>query len=94
MSDVLRHGVLSQALNTTPPAKLCAPWPVWIGSPPGDPYRMFVVELNRGKQIRAFVHRAGTKDPPQSGYDDTALYGMSVPARGTALKLALPAAAP
>jgi len=43
-----------------------------------------VVELNRGKQVGAFIHRAGTDTPPREGYDDTTLYGLSQPARGTA----------
>ncbi len=46
-----------------------------------------VVSLNRGKQVRAFVHRAGTEGAPQAGYEDTALYGMAVTAAGTALRL-------
>ena len=41
-----------------------------------------IVSLNRGRQVRAFVHRAGTEPPPQAEYDDTVLYGMSKPAPG------------
>jgi hypothetical protein len=36
-----------------------------------------VVELNRGKQVQAFVHRAGKEDAPRDHYDDTSLYGMA-----------------
>jgi hypothetical protein len=43
-----------------------------------------VVELNRGRQVKAFVHRAGTDTPPQSEYEDTTLYGMAREANGTA----------
>ena len=46
-----------------------------------------VAELNRGKQIEAFVHRAGTEDPPQASYNATTLYGTSAPPRGRALRL-------
>ena len=44
-----------------------------------------IIELNRGKQVRAFVHRAGTDTPPQAEYRDTMLFGMSGQARGRVL---------
>jgi hypothetical protein len=46
-----------------------------------------VVELDRGKQVQAFIHRAGTDTPPQASYEDTSLYGMAVSAGGEALPL-------
>ncbi|RLB60179.1 MAG: hypothetical protein DRI90_14315, partial [Deltaproteobacteria bacterium] len=46
-----------------------------------------VVALDRGKQVRAFVHLAGTKTPPRGRYDDTVLYGLAEQMRGTALGL-------
>jgi hypothetical protein len=46
-----------------------------------------VVDLNRGKQVGAFIHRAGTDHPPQGQYDDTILYGMSGRATGRARPL-------
>ena len=41
-----------------------------------------VVELNRGRQARAFIHRAGTKHPPQAQYEETVLYGFAREATG------------
>jgi len=46
-----------------------------------------IVALNRGKQVQAFVHRAGTDTPPKAAYGDTALYGMARTAHGTARPL-------
>ncbi|MBW2455205.1 MAG: hypothetical protein JRI68_11875 [Deltaproteobacteria bacterium] len=46
-----------------------------------------VVSLNRGKQVGAFVHLAGSKTPPRERYDDTVLYGLVQPMRGMALRL-------
>jgi hypothetical protein len=49
-----------------------------------------VVELNRGKQVRAFIHRAGKEDAPQGRYDDTVLYGMARYAGGGVTPLGSP----
>ncbi len=49
-----------------------------------------VVVLDRGKQVQAFVHRAGLADPPRASYDDTVLYGMAASSGGTARKLSTP----
>ncbi|MBI4953479.1 MAG: hypothetical protein HY908_15730 [Myxococcales bacterium] len=49
-----------------------------------------VVALDRGKQLEAFVHRAGTETPPAASYDDTVLYALAIPEPGTARRLALP----
>lgn len=46
-----------------------------------------VVSLNRGRQTRAWLHRAGTERAPQAGYEDTALFGMAASAGGAALPL-------
>ena len=46
-----------------------------------------VVELSRGHQAEAFVHRAGTEPPPADAYDDTVLYGLSAEARGLGRRL-------
>ncbi len=46
-----------------------------------------IVELNRGKQIQAFVHRAGSDEAPRASYDETVLYGMSGRADGHARPL-------
>lgn len=43
-----------------------------------------VVELNRGQQPRAFVHRAGTDSAPVVDYRSTVLYGLARAAGGTA----------
>ncbi len=49
-----------------------------------------IVALNRGKQVEAFVHRAGTETPPEAAYRATVLYGMAKSASGTALPLREP----
>lgn len=46
-----------------------------------------VVALDRGKQLQAFFHRAGTDNPPRASYDDTTLYGMAVSLGGLAMPL-------
>jgi hypothetical protein len=46
-----------------------------------------VVDLDRGKQVAAFVHRAGKEPVPKARYDDTVLYGMAREAAGRALPL-------
>ena len=43
-----------------------------------------IVALNRGRQVNAFVHLAGTDHPPQAHYKNTVLYGMAVVGPGTA----------
>ncbi len=43
-----------------------------------------VLELDRGKQHRAFVDRAGTAEAPQSRYVQTVLYALAIAAPGTA----------
>jgi hypothetical protein len=46
-----------------------------------------VVELSRGHQPEAFVHRAGTEPAPRGYYEDTVLYGLSTEARGLGRRL-------
>jgi hypothetical protein len=41
-----------------------------------------VVELNRGRQARSFIHRAGTDRPPEAAYDESVLYGLARPSPG------------
>ncbi len=43
-----------------------------------------ILGFNRGTQVDAFVHVAGSQNPPRANYGNTVLYGMAIPARGTA----------
>jgi hypothetical protein len=49
-----------------------------------------VVALDRGRQVRSFVHRAGTDAAPRADYAETVLYGMNRAMPGRARPLELP----
>ncbi|MBI4703539.1 MAG: hypothetical protein HY744_20705 [Deltaproteobacteria bacterium] len=46
-----------------------------------------VVALDRGRQVEAFVHRAGSPSPPRAEYDETTLYALAIEGRGTARRI-------